>query len=373
MARRAKKKTRPLPGHLIYGVAERFIRREDPATGETWNADTLAQWLTEQGYQRSREQIYPVLREAASRGYLKGSPPHSLGVHGRLQTHYPEMPADTRILDVMAPFVVENLAIETADLVFELIESVAEQRGTPRTPRRAASRVHVGFGAGGTTRRVAERLSRRLASEPQVPPLTIHALSSGFAIDRPLDAPIAFFSFFENLHEPVEFVSLYSSPAVKCSEYEEVKKLPGVKKSFDLARKIDIVVTSLAQADDPHGLLNMYLGTKKGERRTALRRSGHVGDVQWQPYSHEGPITVSTGHRVVTLFDLPDLVRLAATPRKHVVLVAGPCIECGKVKAGALRPLLLEPNLRVCNHLVTDVRTGRTLLELAQNAPMTRA
>jgi DNA-binding transcriptional regulator LsrR (DeoR family) len=364
MARR-KRKNRPLPGHLIYGVAERFIRQKNPATGRPWNADTLAQWLGEQGYPRSREQIYPILREAARRGYLKGSPPHSLGVHAVLEKRYPDMPADTRILDVMPPLVVENLATETAEVVFELIVSIAEGGGASRSRRKPYRRIHVGFGAGGTTRRVAECLAERLASEPKIPPITVHALSSGFAIERPLEAPIAFFSFFENLHEPVEFVSLYSPPAVECTEYEAIKKLPGVKRSFELKKKLDIVVTSLAQADDPHGLLNMYLGAEKAARRAELGRRGHVGDVQWQPYSKKGPLAVKTGHRVVTLFDLPDLVRLAAEPGKHVVLVAGPCIVCGKVKAKALRPLLTEPRLRVCNHLVTDVETGRKLLDLA--------
>jgi hypothetical protein len=66
--------------------------------------------------------------------------------------------------------------------------------------------------------------------------------------------------------------------------------------------------------------------------------------------------------RAVTLFELSDLVRLARTEGKYVVLLGGPCGECGHTKTPALLPLLSEPDLRLWTHLLTDVETAKELL-----------
>jgi hypothetical protein len=70
--------------------------------------------------------------------------------------------------------------------------------------------------------------------------------------------------------------------------------------------------------------------------------------------------------RAVTLFDLPDLVARVRRPDKYVVLLAGPCSECGKAKTEALVPLLTRPTLRLWTHLVTDVQTAGELLTRAE-------
>jgi hypothetical protein len=105
-----------------------------------------------------------------------------------------------------------------------------------------------------------------------------------------------------------------------------------------------------------------------GGNTQPLIDKGHVGDVQYQPYSEVGPIRVNTGIRAVTLFELSDLVELAASPDKHVLLVAGPCIRCGRPKGRALRPLLTERSLRVCNHMIIDAGTAQELLQLHQQS-----
>jgi hypothetical protein len=343
-----------LPGNLIYGVVARFFT-------EKWSASALADWLTTQGYDTSREEIYPIIRQAINHGFVKLCPARAERLVSQLAQAFPMMPADTRVVDVSGPLVSSNLAIEAADLVLGLIIKVFEKKEHKKKRGEPPSRVHVGFGGGDTARHVAEKLALRLKMEPELPPLTFHALSSGFATREPLSAPVAFFSYFSNLNHSIEFVGLFCAPVVSWEEYEEVKKLPVVRDSFKEAGSIDIVVTSLAQADDEHGLLNVFLTMHKG-RQAGLGRAGHIGDVQWQPYSTEEPLTVNTGIRAVTLFDLPDLVELVTNDGKHVVLIAGPCTGCGRRKTKAIRPLLSQPSLRMCNHLVTDITTALELL-----------
>ncbi|HPZ84503.1 MAG TPA: hypothetical protein PL064_13775, partial [Thermogutta sp.] len=94
----------------------------------------------------------------------------------------------------------------------------------------------------------------------------------------------------------------------------------------------------------------------------AMVRAGWRGDVQFRPYSSERPILEECPVQVVTLFEIEDLVRLASQPDKYVVLIAGPCSECHRLKTDALLPLIQQPNLRLWTHLVMDLDTARELL-----------
>ena len=103
----------------------------------------------------------------------------------------------------------------------------------------------------------------------------------------------------------------------------------GVKVPFLEARKIDIVVTSLAQAGSPHGLLNEFLRLYRVNSHR-LPKAGHVGDIQLPPFSEEGPLPVAGGKR-------------------------------------PLRPLLARPALRAFDRLISDSRTIWELLEDGKN------
>jgi hypothetical protein len=373
---------KPIPDDMIYAVCERFLKepgqrefflrhmgeegdRKSEAE-QDWNAETLAIWLTKQGYRTSREGIFPIVRQAIRRGFVQLHPPRSYRAKTMLAERYPNMPADTTILDIKPELAGDNLATTTALTLLRLIRELGPLKERKFSEEKAPSpRVHLGFGAGAMTWRVADKLALALETEADLPAMTFHALSSGFSNNQPLSAPVAFFPAFSKLNQPIEFVGLFAPPFVKLGKYDEIKDLPAIKESFLEAKKIDIVVTSLAQADDEHGLLNSFLAANKGGKPVPLEDAGHIGDVQWHPFSESDPLTnVDTGIRAVTLFDLPDLVKLARTEDRHVVLVAGPCSVCRKTKAKALRPLLTQRSLRVCNHLVTDVATAGELLGL---------
>lgn len=350
-----------LPGDMIYSICDRFLRGKDPK-GEPYSAPTIAKWVREQGYNVSRESIYPILRLGIERGFVMLCPPLNLILRAELLKRYPDA-GTVRVLEVKAPTnVVDSLADSAADLLLELILRLGAERNPRGTPTAELRRVQLGFGGGGTSLKVAQRLAQRLRAEPVLPPITIHALSSGFDVEQPLDAPSAFLSLFDDLRG-VKIVGLFCAPFVVATRIEEERGMPGIDKALELARDVDIVVTSLAQADDDHGLLNLFFrkyGTPADH--AYLAQQGHCGDVLWQPYSDTAPLS-GTSIRAFTLFDIPQLVQLSSTPGKHVVAVAGPCVKCAETKQSALLPLLTQPRLRVFNHLVSDSTTIERLLE----------
>jgi DNA-binding transcriptional regulator LsrR (DeoR family) len=151
---------------------------------------------------------------------------------------------------------------------------------------------------------------------------------------------------------------------VDVQDYEQGKGLPGVKGPFARRKEIDIVVTSLGDPHHRDGSLNRFLrlGPEKGLEH--LREDGVVGEVQCMPYSPDGPVTMRSGFRAVTLFEIPELVAMAKQKRKHVLLVAAPCGRCGALKSEALRPLLKVPNLRIWTHVVMDIAHAERLAAL---------
>lgn len=336
-----------LPEDYVFFVCERFLNGE--------GATNVARWLEGEGYTVSREQVYALVKKGIDLGYVKLCPPPHMMLTRKLATIFPQAAADIQVLQVEQGTALERLAIAGAEKAILLIKELARRKKT----------VHIGLGAGHTTERFARNLALRLRFEPadELPSLVIHALSSGFSPRRPTTAPIAYFSFFEWLGLKVECVGLFSEPFVHWEQYKTTVKSPGVREAFEEASKIDIVVSSLSTRTDKHGLFNEFLnmGSATGVKR--LIKAGWVGDVQWRPYSDEGPLSeVNTGIRPVTLFELEDLVEMAMTPNKHVILIAGPCAACGESKSRALLPLMQQRSLRVFNHLITDANTAMALL-----------
>ena len=337
-----------IPEEYVFFTCERFIRNE--------KVSEIADWLENEGFSVSREQIYPLIRRGISLGFIKLCPPTEMKLSRELSSVYPRAAADIQVLNVTGPQTMEHLALAGAEKILMLVKELGK--------RKAA--VHIGIGGGRTAERVSSYLALLLRSETrkEVPKIVLHALSSGFSPKNPITAPVAFFSFFRSLQDlEINYVGLFSEAMVPIEQYEEVKERPGVREAFAERKKIDIVVTSLAASDDPDGQFNELLRLGPSDAIKDLRKRGWIGDVQWRPYSEEGPIVTPTGIRSVTLFELDDLVRLAQSPRKHVILVGSPSLR-GKSKGKAIRPLLEQPNLRVFNHLILDVPTATDLLAL---------
>jgi DNA-binding transcriptional regulator LsrR (DeoR family) len=106
----------------------------------------------------------------------------------------------------------------------------------------------------------------------------------------------------------------------------------------------------------------MESGSEEG--LMTLRKKGWVGDVQYRPYSIDGPITDDTIDRTITLLELDDLVALASKPNKHVIVVAGPCGRCGETRSDAVYPLLANGRLKLWTRFVMDTNTAKELLNM---------
>jgi len=359
----------------VFAVCDRFLtqlgRQYGTPTGDGHEkrrgaAAAVAKWLKEEGREDlTRERIYPLFWEAARRNFLLLKPPReeylAQQIVRRYQLgEYEEFKDRLQVINVRGEESPKHVCHVGADLVLTLVDRLA---------RKGKKRVHIGLGAGYSTMWVAQRLAQRVYSDLKCPDLVLHALTSGgFLVDQPYKAPITYFSYFNGALPKVDYVSLFSETVVSDDEYERVRRNPGVQKSFALAQEIDIVFTSFASATDEDGMLGQFLdimireGALPAEALDKLKQAGWIGDVQFRPYSEEGAITRECPVRVVTLFELADLVRLANTPDKYVVLVAGPCGQCGRLKDDALRPLLKNTSLRMWTHLVTDVDTASALL-----------
>ena len=305
-------------------------------------------------FEMSREKVYELIREARRRGYFQILPPQETALRNKLEARWGEG------FHVVHMTELDHLATAAAEVVAELIKGLH---------REGREELHLGLGAGMTSMLVAKHLAVRLRAAERLPKLVFHALTSGFRVTQPHTAPVSFFGFFEAVPTEIAYVGLFAPAFVRTRDWARMRQGPGVKESFDRAREIDVLVTALGSPSHGHGdfFRFMQIGSEKGLQ--ALRRAGWIGDVQYRPYSAKEPLRIDAQVRAVTLFELSDLVQLAARHDKHVVLVAGPCSICRKPRTDAIRPLLIEPGLKVWKTIVTDVATAQELLRSPVSAP----
>ena len=341
-----------LKKQAVTDIARALIKRYPEELTLAWGTGALQP-------ARIRTKIHAIFREGIERGFVRLNPQLSQEYSEQLGEKFMIDPTRRSISVVNVRSekdwtpVLDEVTEAAADLVVELIITLGK--------RRKGSPVAIGFGAGHTTMNVARRMGQVLSAHAECPPLTLHTITSGFSTD-PRPAPITFFRFFDKAVAPIDNMPLFSAPTVRCEDYEDVKQQPVVRTAFQRAAEIDVVITSLADMNDPDGLLNLILEDDPDTRKKLLD-AGWVGDVQFLPYSQNAPIKLTSGIRAVTLFELSDLLELASQENKYVVLVAGPCNLCGALKTNALRPLLKEEGLRMWSHLVTDLGTAKAVLE----------
>lgn len=249
-----------------------------------------------------------------------------------------------------AAAMVEQIANAAADEVLQLIRLIGNKK----------ERVHIGLGAGRTAQCVVRRLGELVRLEPDCPPLALHALTPGFSTD-PLQSPVTYFRFFENSGD-INYVGLSTAPFVAVDDLPNLQLQPGYAKALEAAQEIDIVISSLAQADDEHGMLKRYLQRNYTDTFNRLKEKDWKGDVQFSPYSNE-PLELDAGVRAVSLLGLDDLRKMIETPDKYVVLVAGPCNSCGAPKTAAIEPLLVQASLNLWTHMVMDAETAEFLID----------
>jgi hypothetical protein len=367
---------------LEYWVVAQYIN----GRGATDIADDIKAELTRRGITEkifTRESVHQLLRQMDRSGHLLLRSPLNEAARNAFATEFNRDPRDIHVVDVKSDMTqlmlnagaAENdiptcLAFQAVvdragDVAFQLIDAIGLRK--QRTGNGKPQVVHVGIGAGQTTRFVCGRLAKLLRTEhsqlnDQLPrmnrhvaKIVFHAISSGFDPLQPLNAPTAMFALFEDSRIETEFVGLFTNAVVPSDQFELTKTLQGVVESFDRRDEIEFVISSFASGKSQRGLWNKYARAVNNVEQQ-LEQHGWVGDFQFRPYSNFGPIVEDIGIRAVTLFELSDFVDFTS-PEKQVLLVAPPG------KSDALFPLLTEPDLNVWTHLVTDVRTVEKLLQ----------
>jgi hypothetical protein len=303
----------------------------------------------------TREQIYQFLIDARRRRFITLRPPLSV-LNQRIADRYQVDPTVIDVVYAAGKSALEHVASQAAAVTLRLIQNLGRRR--VQTGRRGE--VHLGLGAGWTTRTLAYHLANQMREERDLPAIVLHALSCGFRVEEPRTSPISFFGFFDDVPHEVRYVGLFASPVVESSRYKTVKRDPGVADALARKGEIDIVVTALATEGHECFELNQMLSRTPGDAEF-LRSQGWVGDVQYRPFSPTGPIQREAKRRAVTLFELRELVDLARQNEKYVVVACGPC-PCGHTRDRALRPLLTAPALKLWTHLVMDLDTASELV-----------
>jgi len=311
--------------------------------------------LTEERYHvvMSREEPYQLLSYAASNGWMRFNPPFEHALREQIRTQYDWL----QDVHVVHTGVNDDVAFRGAEMLLRMVKQLH------RRHRRAKAPVHIGFAGGHAMRKVAQYFAQLLCQPLEDMPekLIFHAMAAGFNVHDPTTAPNAFFSYFVGnpaLTVTAEFVGLHAPGVVRTKQLSGLRDTAGIRESFDLAGQLEIVVTSGSLW--PHSMLRQY-AEKSESSLTALEKAGCLGDMLWQPLGANGPISVNTEIRAMTLMELAELPPLLDRGG-NVLLVLGPCGRCNKPKTAILRSVL-NATPPLVTHLVVDSRVARTVVQ----------
>jgi DNA-binding transcriptional regulator LsrR (DeoR family) len=323
-----------------------------------YNAPKIAELMKRTyGIEMTREQPYGLIRQAASRGWFRfvARPDSPLALH--LRTNFGFL----REAEVVHG-VHDDLANHSAEMLLRLVRS--------RCQIEKKNVVHIGWSGGNSVRQIARQfadlLCRPTTGLPEV--VCSHSLVAGFDVDMPMNAPNAFFAYFESpeIQVTCRYVGLHAPALVHTDEIARLRKLPGIREAFDKASEVDIVVTSAACLEDCHSMLTRYY-TRYSENESDTKRffeklssRGCKGDMLWQPLAADGPLDCTQfPYRSMTVLDLTQ-VRAMIRRGAYVLLSLGPCSRCGLPKTNILHTILCQ-NQPLITHLITDSRTARGL------------
>jgi DNA-binding transcriptional regulator LsrR (DeoR family) len=299
----------------------------------------------------NRESIYPLIRKAISRKWIRYTPPLAVSMGSKLSDRYDWL-IGAKIVHTSK---FEDIARYGAETLMHLLRIMHHQ---------GKNEVHIGLSGGHAMRKVADHFAQILkCAEGNIPSrLVLHALVAGFDVFEPVTDPNTFFTLFHS-GEPFgveyKYVGLHTPPVVKTVEYKTLKGVQGIKESYDEAANIDIIVTSATNWNDEHSTFRKYM-SKSPACYDILEKQDCVGDLLWLPLGIKEPISLTTDIRAMTLFELDQLSELR-NQGKHILLVLGPCAHCNRTKSEILSAVLNQKK-KLITHLVADSRSVREVL-----------
>lgn len=304
----------------------------------------------------TREQVYKIIAQARSEGVMSLHPPRDQQLQQELDKKFPECFRKFVVVTTTGRTDNAKVAEVAADYAMDIVRDFGRKRPD--------SVVGLGLGPGRATLDFCRHFSRRVNTDSFFPKLRLIAISAGCPAKSPDYASSSFFHLFAD-DKVKEKIGLFAETRVRVRDFPRVKTISGVREAFEASNQIDVVVTSMGDFSDDHDLLTQFL-SDAGMTASKLIARKWVGNVQYRPYSASGPVTESPNDwRAVTVFEIPDLVRMANLDNKHVILIARQCGKCGATRAKPLLPLIKNSNLRVFSKLVMDEATARELVKIS--------
>jgi DNA-binding transcriptional regulator LsrR (DeoR family) len=302
----------------------------------------------------SRQSLYPLVASAVRRGFVRLMPPVNRALRDGLVKRFQSLrPEKLDVVKTTGPQDSVKVAAMAAERAYAALVRIAREKG--------GKPVGVGLGPGRATLEFCRLLSRRLENHSEPLRLRLVAITAGGPVRLLENAPTSFLNLFPE-HVVESRLGLHAETLVRAGEFHGIRDHTGVKDAFAAKQDIDLIVTAMGDFEDPDDLLTLFLRDAKQDLN-ALRADGWIGNVQYRPYTAKGPVKEAPDQlRVVTVFELEDLVRWAKDPKKEVILMSRQCGLCRRIHARALRPLLTNPNLKVFSRLVLDCVTAMELL-----------
>ena len=342
---------------LVYRVVE-LLFKERGKGGARLKMEAIAGRVKDEfgeNLELTRESLYPLVEEAVRRGHVRLTPPVSRAFRDKLVQKFPALAgAKVNVVETTGPADNAKVAAIAADKAFTALLRLAKTKG--------GSPVGLGLGPGRATLEFCRFLSARLKLLDEELRLRLVAITAGAPATMVENAPSSFLHLFPE-HLVESKIGLFAEPLVRAGDFPGLAGHTGIKQAFAAKNDIDIIVTAMGDFDDPHDLLSLFL-RDSGQDLDALRRRGWLGNVQYRPFTANGPVHEAPGDlRAVTVFELADLVKRANDRSKEVILMARQCGVCGRAHTAALHALLTNANLRVFSRLVLDRTSAVAVLK----------
>jgi len=327
-------------------------------------AETIKLIKEKLGVTLSREDPHRLVAYACRREWLRFEAPPSFALTEQISEKYRWLKG----VKVVRTGVSDDISSRVAEMLMDQVCELSSDR-SPDEP------VHIGFAGGKALRKTARVFSEMLREPRENLPkrIVFHAIVAGFIVTDPSTDPNGFFTYFAGetaLQVQASFVGLPAPLIVKSSEIDKLRATPYMSEAFDGKNAIDIIVTSAGgHWQQGHSSFHSMLSMASKQTVDQLNKAGCIGDLMWRPLGKNGILDVRTDMRTVTLMepdDLPNFIK--GKGHRSVILLVGPCGNCGGPKGDVLAAILAKKNL--ITHLVADSRSVRQLLAMESGKPV---
>ncbi len=303
----------------------------------------------------TREMPYRLVAFAAQKGWLLYRAPLAADIAEQIMQKYQRL----KDVTVVRTGVSDDISYHVAEMLLDQVCRLSRTRSPDRP-------VHIGFAGGKSLRKSARHFAEMLREPREDLPKSIvfHAMVAGFNVTDPSTDPNGFFTYFAGeppLQVRTSFVGLLAPGIVRAADLTMLRSLQYIRDAFELAKDIDIIVTSAGgHWQEAHSSLCGIYAKASPRSVEQLNAAGCIGDMMWCPMGKDGPLDIDTEMRTVTLMELSELPGFIERG-KTVLLLLGPCGKCGGPKQEVLRSILASDS-RLVTHLVVDSRSARGLL-----------